>query len=308
MVKIPFQVWIKWVGCLTLLFAISACTVLGGGSEQPTPTPVPTSSVPGMQVITPQACLVAEQGMIRVEQSQGDLIAWSPVRDSLAYIAATQASSWNVGELSLLSAPKFDSPVSLASGAAGELSWSPDGSALAYLGLRRSDNLYTIGLAYPNASPALDLFSGEAARTDDYSSQKVILEWLDNSRLRVMVSCGLDCMQTMDISVDNNIYSLVGDPTQPTWRMWSPHTYQPSSIPDEYASLPGQLNWSWDEQHIAYIDEQDNAWVINIENDTLYPLDIGEYGTAVESDWSYDNQYLAIQVDQSLRIFSFNCP
>jgi hypothetical protein len=291
-----------------MLFAISACSVLGGGSEQPTPTPQPTSSVPGMQVISPQACLVAEQGLVRVEQPQGDLIAWSPVSNTVAYIAVTQTSSWNVGQLSLLSAPEFEAPLSLVSGVAGELTWSPDGSAIAYLGLRRSDNLYTIGLAYPDKSPANDLFPGDAARTDDYSSQKSILEWLDNSHLLVMASCGLDCMQTMDISVDSGLSSLVGNPTQPTWGMWLPHTHQPSSIPDEFTGLSGQMNWSWDGQHIAYIDDQDNAWVIDVQDDTLYPLGIGQYGTATETGWSFDNQYLAVQVDQSLKIFSFSCP
>ncbi len=308
MAILPSHVWIKLAGCTIIVFIISACSVLGQGSQEPTSTPVPTSSVPGMQVTLSRACIVAEQGMIRAGQPQGDLIAWSPVNNSVAYIAATQTTIWNVGELSLLSAPEFGNPVSLASGAAGELSWSPDGSAIAYLVLRRNDNLYTVGLAYPDASPALDLFPGDTARTDNYSSQKSVLGWLDNSRLRVMVSCGPDCMQTMDISLDDGSSSLVGDPSQRTWGMWSPRTHQPSTIPEIYASLPGQLNWSWDEQHIAYIDERDNAWVIDVKNSTLYPLDIGQYGTAIETDWSYDNRYLAVQVDQALKIFSFSCP
>lgn len=261
-----------------------------------------------MQVMTPQACLVAEQGMINVDAPQGDLIAWSPDADTLAYIASTTASSWNVGELSLLSAPDFNSPQALASGAAGELTWSPDGSKIAYLGLRRSDNLYTISLVSPREDTLNDLFPAEDARTDDYSSQKLILEWLDDDQLRVLVSCGLDCMQTMDISVASSNSSLVGDPIQRTWGMWSAHTHNPGSIPEEYTSLPGQLNWSWDGQHIAYIDERDNAWVINTNSGTLYPLDIGQFGAAIETDWSYDDSYLAVQVDQSLKIFSFNCP
>jgi hypothetical protein len=308
MVKIPLHPWVKLLSALTFLLVFTGCTVLGVGSEEPTPAPAPTSSVPGMQVTSPKACLVAEQGMIRAEEPQGDLISWSPVTDSVAYIAATEASSWNVGELSLLSALKFDHPLPLASGAAGEILWSPDGSTIAYLGLRRSDSLYTIGLAYPDDRPAKDLFPGDSARTDDYSSQKSTLEWLDAGRLRVMVSCGMDCMEKMDISVDGGISSLVGIPTQRTWGMWSAHTHQPVSIPDEYASLPGQLNWSWDEQHIAYIDEQDNAWIINVKSGSLYPLDIGQYGAALETDWSYDDQYLAVQVDRSIKIFSFSCP
>jgi hypothetical protein len=309
MMKIPIKGWSIPAGCFVfLLFTLTACTILGSGERQSSPTAVPTSSILDMQVITPQACLVAEQGMISVEAPQGDLISWSPDADILVYIASTTASSWNVGELSLLSAPDFNSPQSLASGAAGELTWSPDGSKIAYLGLRRSDNLFTISLVSPRGDTLNDLFPAEDARTDDYSSQKSILEWLDENQLRVMVSCGLDCMQTIDISVVSGNSSLVGDPIQRTWGIWSAHTHHPVSIPEEFTSLPGQLNWSWDEQHIAYIDDRGNAWVINPGNGTLYPLDIGQFGTAIETDWSYDNHYLAVQVDRSLKIFSFNCP
>lgn len=246
--------------------------------------------------------------MIQVEQPQGDLVSWSPSTDSIVFIATTQGSTWNVGELNLLSPPKFDTPVRLASGVAGELTWAPDGSAVAYLGLRRSDNLYTIGLAYPDGRSSQDLFPDEAARTDDYSSQKSILEWLDSVRLQVLVSCGLDCMQSLVINIQNGLSSPVGDPIQRTWDMWSVRTDQPALIPTEYAGLPGQLNWAPDAQHIAYIDGAGNAWVIIAGGSSLYPLDIGQYATATETDWSADSQYLAVQADQYLKIFSFNCP
>lgn len=289
-------------------FAISACTILGGGSVESTPIPTPTSSVPDMQVIPPQACRVADLRMIRVDEPQGDRIAWSPNTDTVAYIASTPETSWNVGELNILSAPQFESPDRLATGVAGELIWSPDASTIAYLGLRRSDNMYTIGLAYPNGRISKDLFPDEAAKTDDYSSQKSIQEWLDTSHLRVLTSCGVDCMQTMDFNVLTGISTLVGDPIQRTWDTWAVRTLHPIAIPTELAKLPGQLNWSPDEKRIAYIDDLGNAWVINTTSGSLYPLDIGQYGTATETDWSYDNKYLAVQVDQSLMIFSFKCP
>ncbi len=90
--------------------------------------------------------------------------------------------------------------------------------------------------------------------------------------------------------------------------MWTPHTFHPSTIPKDLAALTGQLNWSWDDRHIAYIDDKGNAWVVNVGSSTLYQLDIGQYGTATETDWSYDNKFLAVQVDQNLKIFSFQCP
>ena len=86
------------------------------------------------------------------------------------------------------------------------------------------------------------------------------------------------------------------------------NTNHPVTIPPEYADLAGQLNWSPDESQIAYIDEDGYAWIINVGTGMLYPLDIGTYGTATETDWSYDSQNLAVQADQKLKIFSFDCP
>jgi hypothetical protein len=246
--------------------------------------------------------------MIRVDQPQGDLIAWSPIANTVAYIASTQGSSWNVGDLYMLSSPSFDTPEQVAAHVAGEINWSPDGLTIAFLGLRRSDNLYTIELAYPDGRASRDLFPDEAARTDDYSSQKSILEWINPGRLRVLISCGVNCLQTLDFGVGSGLSTAVGDPIERYWDMWSVRTSHPATIPPEYADLPGQLNWSPDGHHIAYIDENGNIWVINADAGSLYPLDIGQFGTATETDWSYDSQYLAAQVDQNLKIFSFKCP
>lgn len=304
-----FISFIKTAGLLACMsITISACTVFGGGSDVATPTPAPTSSVPGLQVISPQACQVAEQEMIRVEHPQGNLISWSPVADTVAYVASTLGSSWNVGELKILSAPLFDTPKRLATQVSGELAWSPDATSIAYLSLRRSDDLYTIGLANPNGRASKDLFPDEAARTDGFSSQKAILEWVDEGHLSVLTSCGLDCMQRLDFDVLTGLSTPIGASIQRTWDLWSVHTKHPAIIPIAYVDLVGQLNWSPDGNQIAYIDENGLLWIINVKTDSLYPLDFGFYGTVTETDWSYDNQYLAIQVDQTLRIYSFNCP
>jgi len=269
---------------------------------------MPTSSVEGYQVISSQACQIAQQGMIRVEHPQGDLISWSPLADTVAYIASTLNSSWNVGNLNILSAPSFDTPGRIATQAAGELTWSPDGTSIAYLGLRLSDNIYTIGLAYPDGRASMDLFPGEAARTDGFASQKAILEWSGASRLRVLTSCGVNCFQGLDFSIPDGLSAPTGDTSERSWDLWSVHTHQPTQIPPAYADLTGQLNWSPDELRIAYIDGNGYVWIVNVETDTLYPLDIGAYSTATETDWSFDSHYLAVHVDQSLKIFSFECP
>ncbi len=281
---------------------------MGGSGTKVTATPVPTAIISGMKVIPSQACQVAEQEMIRVENPQGNLIAWSPVADTVAYIASTPGSSWNVGELNILTAPQFDTPDRLATQVAGELAWAPDASSIAFLALRRADNLYTIGLGYPNGRPSIDLFPGDAARTDNYSSEKSILGWKNSGQLRVMVSCGINCLQAIEIGVLTGLSTPLGAPVERPWDMWAVHTNQPTAVPTQVAALSGQLNWSADELRVAYIDSNANAWIINIDSRTLYPLDIGQYGAATETDWSFDNKYLAVQVDQYLKIFSFNCP
>jgi len=290
-----------------LVTSLAACTVFGGAAVAITPTPVPTAIISGFEVTPPQACQMAEQGMIRVQAPQGDLISWSPSSDTVAFIASTLGSSWNVGDLNLLTAPKFDVPERIATQVAGELSWSPNGTSIAYLGLRLSDNLYTIGLAYLDGSVSKDLFPGEAARTDSYSSQKAILEWMDASRLKVLTSCGANCLQGVDISIPSGASSPSANTHQKLSDVWAVNTHHPAQIPSVYADLKGQLNWSPDESLIAYIDENGNAWIINDQTGSLYPLDIGAYATATESDWSFDSHYLAVQVDQKLKIFTFEC-
>ncbi len=293
---------------ICLLLAGQACTVIGLGSTPPTATPVPTSSVPGLSVTAPQACQVAEQGVIRVEQPQGNLLAWSPVIDSLAYIASTTDSSWNVGDLTLLAATDFNQPLRLAGQAAGQLSWSPEGGSLAFLTLRRSDQVYSVAIAYPGGASVKDLFPGDAAHTDTYSAKKSILGWIDMGRLSVLTSCGTDCMQRLDFGVLTGLSSPVGDPIDPTWDIWAVRTHHPATIPADYASLTGQLNWSPDESRIAYVDGNGSAWVINVQAGTIYPLDIGEYFSAAETAWSYDGRYLAVRADQLLLVFSLTCP
>jgi hypothetical protein len=90
----------------------------------------------------------------------------------------------------------------------------------------------------------------------------------------------VDCIQTIDFAILTGLASPVGSPTQRSWEVWTVHTNQPAVIPPAYAELEGQLNWSPDGNLIAYIDENDTAWIIDEESGTLYPLDIGDYGTA----------------------------
>ena len=304
------------LACL-LLFA-SACSVLDAGSAgsadgQPTVTPLPTASFPGFRTVAPQACRIAEQRAIRIDAPQGDLLAWSPVENALAYVAPTGSDTWMVGELMWLAEPGFDTPERMAVHVFGDLEWSPDGRYLAYVSLRPGEGLYTAGVVIPPgiAAPVSvprDLFPDEAARSDDWDSQKAIVGWSSDTHVLVLTSCGLDCMQPITVSVVTGLANASA-PTQPRhWDIWDIRNNQPSSLPAEFASLAQQANESPDGLRVAYLDQGGGAWLADFAAQTQFPLDIGEFGTAYETAWSADSQYLAVRVDDRVFIFSFQCP
>lgn len=294
------------LACLFLiLFTLTACG--GAAFEEPTPTPLPTSSLPGLVTVQPRMCPVAKLSMLRTAQPQGDMLAWAPDSHTLAYLAPAPGSTWMVGTLMTVSGPAFDVAQDLADYVAGHLTWSPQGTALAYLALRRSDALYTISVVSPQSGQTVDLFPGEAARTDSYSSQKAILAWTDNQTLRVRVSCGLDCLQTMKIDLPAGTLTLSGEPTQHAWDWWNYRLNDGPELPAEYQAFTREVNWAPDEQRLVYIDTRRDAWVIVVDEGVQYPLATGGYLAVSETDWSDDGEYLAVQAEDWLFIFG-DCP
>ena len=292
-----------------LLVGLVFLTACGGlGVDEATPTPLPTSSLPGLVTVQPQLCRLAELPMLRVDQPQGDLLAWSPEGNILAYLAPETGATWMVGRLMTVSEPAFDSPVELAGYVAGDLAWSPDGSRLAYLSLRRGDSLYSVGVAYPQGGLPQDMFAGEAARTDEWSSQKAVLGWEDNNRLRVQVSCGLDCVQMVEVNVVASTQMPLGDPTQRSWDWWDYTLNQPEQLPVDYQDFMQKANWTPDGARLVYLDARLDAWVVNLEDSTQFILDTGGYLAVSETDWSADGRYLAVQAEDWLFIFSSDCP
>lgn len=275
--------------------------------EQPTPTPLPASDLPGLVTVQPQMCPLAKLPMLRTAQPQGDMLAWAPEAPTLAYLAPAPGSTWLVGTLSTVSGPAFDAPQELADYAAGHLTWSPQGSTLAYLSLRRSDALYSINVVYPQSGAVVDLFPGDAARTDAYSSQKAILAWTNEQTLRVQVSCGLECRQTLKIDLPAGTPTLTGDPTGRDWDWWNYRLNAGPELPAQYQALVREVNWSPDGERLVYVDARRDAWVIMLDEGVQYPLATGGYLSVSETDWSSDGAYLAAQAEDWLFIFG-DCP
>lgn len=292
-------------GFMCLLLSLTAC----GGSdfEKSTPTPLPTSSLPGLVTVQPQLCPLAKLPMLRVDRQQGHLIAWAPESNTLAYLAPATGSTWMVGTLQMVRAPDFTAPVELVNYAAGHLTWSPQETALATLSLRRSDGLYTVTVVFPKSGESIDLFPGEAARTDDWSSQKAVDRWINEQTLLVQVSCGLDCVQAVRANLSNGSLTPQGDPVQRTWDWWDYSLNPGPELPDQYLSFMQQVNWSPDEKLLVYVDRRADAWVVSLDEGIQFPLATGGYLAVSETDWSPDGKYLAAQAEDWLFIFG-DCP
>jgi hypothetical protein len=294
---IKFKLGLWLVGMLFL----TAC----GGAEfvEATPTPLPTSSLSGLVTVQPQMCPLAKLAMLRVDEPQGDLLAWAPGTATLAYLAPATGSTWMVGSLLAVSAPDFDTPQELADHAAGHLTWSPQGSALAFLSLRRSDGLFSVGVVYPQSGEVDDLFPGEAARTDEWSSQKAVREWRNEQSLLVEVSCGLDCVQSVQVTLPGGALTPLGDPVQRPWDWWNYRLNAGPELPVEYLPLVQEVNWSPDGSRVAYVDARRDAWVILLDEQVQFPLPTGGFLSVSETDWSADGKYLAAQAEDWLFIF-----
>jgi hypothetical protein len=287
-----------------LLLALLILTACGGADfEKSTPTPLPTSSLPGLVTVEPRLCRVAKLPMLRVDQPQGHMVAWAPESHTLAYLAPETGSTWMVGTLMLVSGPDFETSLELAKHAAGHLTWSPGGRTLATLSLRRSDGLYTVNVVYPQSRESVDLFPGEAARTDEWSSQKAIDRWQNEQTLLVKVSCGLDCVQTMQVNLSIGSLTLQGDPVQRAWDWWDYSLNPGPELSEEYLSFMQQVNWSPDGGRLVYVDKRADAWVVSLDEQIQFPLDTGGYLAVSETDWSQDGEYLAVQAEDWLFIF-----
>jgi len=286
---------------LSALLILAACG--GGDFEKSTPTPLPTSSLPGLVTVEPRLCTLAKLPMLRVDEPQGDMLAWAPEADTLAYLAPATGSTWLVGTLLAVSAPDFDTPQELADHAAGHLTWSPQGNALAFLSLRRSDGLFSVSVVYPQSGEVRDLFPGEAAHTDEWSSQKAVREWRNEQSLLVQVSCGLDCVQRVQVALPGGALTPLGDPLQRPWDWQNYRLNAGAALPDEYLAFVREVNWAPDGSRLAYVDARRDAWVILLDEQVQFPLPTGGFLSVSETDWSADGTYLAAQAEDWLFIF-----
>lgn len=298
---------------IILCLLLTACGILPGlpapaaADSGPTPTPLPTSTAPEFPTVDDQSCLLAELEPLRTDAQQGDLIAWQPDEDVLAYVGPALNSNWYAGKIMLASGPEFTAPLNLAPEAHvfGDLAWSPDGSLLAYISLRISDDVYTILTSSPQGGSAQDWLSGEIAFTEDGASSKAISEWQGNQRLSVLSACGPDCDQITEINLNNGQISAIGEQIRRAKDRLA-ITYNQLDYDAEIYPFMPVANWSPDGEKIVYFDEDDRAWVLLVEGNQQYIIDIG-INTPREAKWASDNRLLALRTDDVIYIFDTEC-
>ncbi|MBE0699707.1 MAG: PD40 domain-containing protein [Anaerolineaceae bacterium] len=297
-----------------------------------TPTPTATIDPSGYQAVASRSCLVNEWNTLQSEQRrgqavnwiQGDLLAWRPggtvERGELAFLAPGSRSSWFTGELTLASGMNYADHISLAPGvlANGDLTWSPEGTWLAFLAYRPNETIYTVMAVMADGSGLIDLFPTDLARTDNRSSQKAIVGWRSDTTVQVMVSCGEECRQAFDIDVtkpSNSLliptpvddYTLLKQNLQISQQV---QTITPDAFPKNMRVTPSipslsPIKWAPDGRQAAYLDRRGILWNLSLDEKINYILDIG-LRDVYELQWSTTSDTLAIRAED--RVFLFQVP
>lgn len=237
-----------------------------------------------------QTCLVVELAAIQTDKPQGDLMAWSPQTDELAFVQpVNQYSGWYVGDLMIYDAIKAEEVfISEDEAVFGDVTWSPDGSSLAFVSLDQQEGIYTVKLLTRANGLELDIFGNEA-RTDDFASLKGIREWKSTANLMVTSYCGTDCVRVYQFSSVSISLLEQGDVRQ----------NQDTSlvVKNEMESPDGR----W----LVSTDDKDNLWFSDTTSNqislvlTTTPVD--------EVKWSMDSTFVAIRTADQVKIFRAGC-
>ncbi len=279
----------------------------------PTPevTPTATPNDNGYPFVFSPYCKVGEWNTIQTEGPQGDLMAWSPVEDMLAWIEPGKTGNWSAGNLVVSSGPllKNRAPLNIDALAFGNLSWSSDGKILAFVALRRSDTLYTvITVDFSGDRPRVkDQLPDEAARTDNWGSDKAIIGWKGPAQLEVASSCGPDCDTPITIDLTTNTWRATSDITRKSLQdYWKISNKRPVDDPTLYPPMVEDPSWSQDDTMMSFIDERNNLWAINLPEKTQ--MQIPYYlGYVQEVKWSSNSRLMTVRNESQIFLLSMDC-
>ena len=279
---------------LTLLAGCSTITSQMNRATQTvdaTPTPIALPTQLSIQTrVESQTCQVAELVSIQTDKPQGDLLAWSPTGHELAYVEpVNQYSGFYVGEISVYDAAKKESVFTSKDHAVfGDLTWSADGSALAFASLDQAVGIYTVKTVTLADGMETDIF-GDAAKTEDFASQKGILSWTSETELIVTSVCGSDCVREYQYNPVSQILNELQD-----------IRYNENTS----LTLVNDLT-SPDGKWMINIDNKNNTWLTSTLDNRISLLLAAT--SLKEEKFSKDSQYLALRTADKVIIYELGC-
>lgn len=256
--------------------------------------PVLPTQLSGKQLQTSgnQACLLDNLESIQVSTPQGDLAAWSPVSDQLAYVQPTnQIWGWYLGSLVIFAPAKGDStPVTQDQPVFGDLTWAPEGSSIAYVMFDQTNEDYTVNVVDLSGKTFTDIFSATAnAKTDSWSSRKGIQEWSGMDHLVVRSSCGADCIREFDYDINTSTLNVSGEMRKS----------EDTSLTPNNEGLSPNGDWT------VTVDGNNNIWFSSTDGNQVSLL---LADTAInEVKWSPSSKYFALRTKDRLLIYEAVC-
>ncbi len=285
-----------FLGLLSLSI-LSACSAFEASANRATQTVDATSTPIALPTqlsvqtrVESQTCQVAELVPIQTDKPQGDLLAWSPSGHELAFVEpVNQYSGFYIGQISVYDAAKKESIFTSKDHAVfGDLTWSADGSALAFAALDQAAGVYTVKTVALADGLETDIF-GDGASTEDFASQKGIISWANQSELIVTSVCGSDCVRVYQ-------YNAVSQTLIPQQEIrYNENTSL--NLVNDLTSPDGK--WMID------VDNKKNTWLTSTADNRVSLLLAAT--TLKEEKFSKDSQYLAIRTADKVLIYQLGC-
>lgn len=307
----------RWFSIVCLLLGIltAGCTLPLPDRAENAPTPdinaTPTVDTPTMRAypLGPvDVCLVKKFAAVETDQRQGDLLAWAPNDHRLAYLAPPN-EYWS-SYLGLLRIIDLDLPDQEPFGGDavsvfGDLTWSPDGSVLAFVILRPSEKVYSVMVYQPSTGSIIDLFPADMAHTDDYASMKSVVGWVGARTLEVTASGGEDLLQILRVDLSTNTVSAAGETRKMTDTSLDLSNGRPVR---ELEGLPDRmLYWAPNNDAAVYLDDFDLPWLVEVDKGIQFPIPTQNIQSASEVKWSSDSRLLALRFLDTIEVYQTNC-